>query len=506
MNFKKYILSINDGQNNSSTLFDSNGKILFSLANENLSRKKLDSGKPSLSIKLLKERYNIHRTIYSSQNNPHRFVNMLLKNKKDSCFTFLEYMRVKYSEILFNNNKIREVNTLLNKIPISFKETLPHHECHLCNAYFTSGFNKAITLTADAVGDYHSSTTSLCQNNTYKIIKTSSPLNSPGLFYGGIAELLGFDPMKEVGKVTGLAAYGKPNKRLFKKLKRIFYLDNKQNTFLLSRTFFNNYPKLKSFLATFKKEDVAHTLQLLFEKIFCDYTSNLLDEYGSNNLSLSGGVFSNVKLNQRLSQLDKVKQVYIHPAMNDVGLSMGAGLCWLNKRIRIPHAPMDTIYLGPDFSDEQIKKTLDKKGIFYEKLTNIEYQVAELLSKGKIIARFNGALEYGPRALGNRSILCLPDDNTVRIWLNKKLKRTNFMPFAPTTIKKFADKYYYDLKKAKLTSKYMNISFDCKPKMKEECPGVTHIDGTARPQILSKEDNPPYYKILDEFRKITGKC
>ena len=143
----------------------------------------------------------------------------------------------------------------------------------------------------------------------------------------------------------------------------------------------------------------------------------------------------------------------------------------------------------------------DRKYTYFK---NIESEIAKLLARGFVVARFNGRMEFGPRALGNRSILYQATDKTVNDWLNKKLRRTEFMPFAPATLAEYANKCYKNIKGAEYTAKFMTITFNCTNWMKKKCPGVVHIDGTARPQLLSREDNPSFYKIIDEYRKITG--
>ena len=188
--------------------------------------------------------------------------------------------------------------------------------------------------------------------------------------------------------------------------------------------------------------------------------------------------------------------------MGDGGLAVGAGLAYLKPK---PFA-LDNVYFGLEFSCEQIKEVLkhQKNHINFEFIEGIEHRIAELLAKGKTVARFNGRMEYGPRALGNRSILHQANDLSINNWLNKKLRRTEFMPFAPTTLEKYKHKCYCNIKSAGYTAKFMNISFDCTDFMKENSSGAVHVDGTARPQLLYKKDNQSYFLILDEYRKITG--
>ena len=162
------------------------------------------------------------------------------------------------------------------------------------------------------------------------------------------------------------------------------------------------------------------------------------------------------------------------------------------------------VYLGPEYSDEYTAGVLCASNLKFSREINIEEKLAELLSEGKTVARFDGRMEYGPRALGNRSILCQSTDKTVNDWLNKRLKRTEFMPFAPVTLFEFKDACYINVDGAERAAKFMTIAVDCTEWMKQVSPGVVHVDGTARPQLIKEEDNPGYYKILKEYHKITG--
>jgi carbamoyltransferase len=205
-----------------------------------------------------------------------------------------------------------------------------------------------------------------------------------------------------------------------------------------------------------------------------------------------------LKINQKISELEAVKQIYIYPAMSDMGVSHGAILSLIKEK-----EVLNNVYYGPSYSNQYIEKILIKKGIKYNRYNNINNKIAEFLSKGKIVARFNGRMEYGPRALGNRSILVQATDNSINEILNKKLKRTEFMPFAPVILQEYASKCIKGLNKARLTSKFMNISFNATEYLKKKFPAAAHVDGSVRPQILSKEENEDLYNILSEYNRLT---
>jgi carbamoyltransferase len=207
--------------------------------------------------------------------------------------------------------------------------------------------------------------------------------------------------------------------------------------------------------------------------------------------------------------LKSVGTVFIHPGMGDEGLALGAAFALAGMQRPESDAAtrpeiLSDVYLGPEYGQREIERAIEQEGLKAEHVQDIERRMAELLSQGYVVARFGGRMEYGPRALGNRSILYHTTDPTINDWLNKRLKRTEFMPFAPVTLEEYADQCYENLAGARYPAKFMTVTFDCTNWMKEHCPAVVHVDGTARPQLIDKDTNPSYYRIVDEYRKITG--
>jgi carbamoyltransferase len=200
--------------------------------------------------------------------------------------------------------------------------------------------------------------------------------------------------------------------------------------------------------------------------------------------------------------------VYIHPGMSDEGLPVGAALAMEQRLSRRPGTErppaMPHVYLGPDFDDAEIRSALDANGVPGERYDDVEAEIARLLAAGAVVARFAGRMEYGPRALGNRSILYQPTDASVNYWMNDALKRTEFMPFAPMVLAERAGGCFHGLQGAQDTARFMTITFDCTDWMRSHCPGVVHVDGTARPQLVSRQDNPSAHRILAEYQKLTG--
>jgi carbamoyltransferase len=315
----------------------------------------------------------------------------------------------------------------------------------------------------------------------------------------------GFKAGKHEGKITGLAAHGDP-----------IYLDqfkhwiiHEDGTFKnIGGVFFYSGLKVlrKALPENFKREDLAATIQEYCEEMAVDYVKHWLDVSGKPDVALAGGIFANVRINQEIHEIPGVRSVHVHPAMSDEGIGLGAALALYYQKA--PDAPkrtcFDHVYLGAEFGDEEIRTALNRENLAYEYFERVEPEIAQLLSAGYVVARFNGRMEYGPRALGNRSILYHPSDPAVNHWLNTCLDRTEFMPFAPSTIVEDADACYVGIDGAQDAARFMTVTFDCTEAMKGACGGVVHIDGTARPQLVSEADNPSYYRVISEFKKLTG--
>lgn len=424
---------------------------------------------------------------------------------------------ISYGRVFLTNliNSRRHVANFLNTMNIEKRiHFVDHHLAHAASAYFTSPWDDCLIVTLDTAGDYLSGTVSLGRNGNIKRVHQISGYFSIGAFYSFITELLGFKRMQHEGKVTGLAAYGHRNEELLAIFSKFIQFNNSSffsdlTPHLMkdaqSRSRLIN--KYQDWLSSFSKQDIAANAQILLEEYVVKYIHNNLKRYRKKNLVLSGGVFANVKLNQRLAELDEVQNIYIFPHMGDGGLSAGAAL-WICSRLNHNELeflhPLSHLYLGTNFSNRDIENVLDSEGINYKYMRNIEKEIAVLVANKKVVARFNGAMEYGPRALGDRSILYSPHDRSVNDWLNKKLKRTEFMPFAPATLEEYARQCYLNINPAKYTSKFMTITFNCTSWMHKNCPAVIHVDGTSRPQLIGRDQNPSFYEVIDEFRKITG--
>lgn len=401
------------------------------------------------------------------------------------------------------NLKIGIKKMKLDKIPFYF---CSHHMAHAYTAFCFSPMNHSLVITLDGRGDFQSgSVTKWIRGKEPELIRYESELDSLGTFYGWITNYLGFVPDRHEGKVTGLAARGN-YKKCINLFREIFNTKNGQITSAIGE-FFAPYvkaklPKLEKKLKEFSKEDIAAGAQKIIEEIVVDYVKFYLKKTNETNLAVSGGIFANVLLNMKLKDLKNVKEFFVFPHMGDGGISVGAA-AYVSELFNERIIPIKNMYLGPSFSESFCKNEIKKSNLYYEKPKNIHKKIAELLNDGKIIGLFQGRMEYGPRALGNRSILATTIDKNTNDSLNKRLSRTEFMPFAPITLEKFAKSNYKNWTKKSHTSYFMTSCYSCSKKMEKQSPAVVHIDNTARPQIITNKINPVLNRILKEYYKIS---
>ncbi len=217
---------------------------------------------------------------------------------------------------------------------------------------------------------------------------------------------------------------------------------------------------------------------------------------------------ANVKLVQRIAALEGVEQVVVHPAMGDDGQATGAALVAAYRAGEIRPGASNQLrdaYLGPDYSEEEQEEAMKRAGLEYARHEEVEAEIARLLADGKIICRFNGRMEYGPRALGNRSVLFSPADKSYNDLLNVKLKRTEYMPFAPAICNEDREECFINPEKTAYTAQFMTATMSCTDEFARLCPASVHIDNTARPQFVTKEANPSFHRIITEFKKLTGR-
>jgi carbamoyltransferase len=373
-----------------------------------------------------------------------------------------------------------------------------HHLSHAANAFFTSGFEEALVVTLDGYGSGLAGSVSVGREGRLKRVHNLDYPHSLGTFYESVTSGLGFQPSRHEGKIVGLAAYGDPAVLRDVLLARVVREPGNFRIFESNNLFF-----ARMLAGEFPKIDVAAAYQHVLEVVASEYVAHYLRQFNLDSLVLSGGVVANVKLNQRLKALPGVKRIFIHPNMGDGGCGTGAALLEFMEHERL-RQPLPDVFLGPAYSTAAIEESLRKAQLEFEHCPRIEPRIAALIADGKVVARFNGRMEYGPRALGNRSILYHAREPEVNQWLNQRLGRTEFMPFAPATLYEHRHACYQGVDGGEYAAQFMTLTFDCTPEMKRTSPAAVHVDGTARPQLVTPTSNPSFYAILTEYHKLTG--
>ena len=392
-------------------------------------------------------------------------------------------------------------------------EFYDHHRCHAASAFYSSPFEKALIITVDGGGDGNDGSVYLGEGNKLEKYVEIPHYQSPGTMYSGITNDLGFRRLRHEGKITGLAAFGKKKAKDLNMEGLVKYNAKKKR--FISKKIARHHkdlgeksPYFSSMLeAGESKEDLAGITQELFETSILDFISTTINDLKKegrefDKVCLAGGCFTNVKLNQGVLELNTVDNVYVCPAMGDDGLSLGAA--YLSNFRHNPNDKrqvLNNVYLGQTWNENDIIDAIKEKDLEFKKSGEIEEEVGKLLAESKVVARCNGRMEFGPRALGNRSILAAPFDKTINDWLNEQLKRTEFMPFAPSIIEEQAAEYFIGWKKEHFTSQFMTITYDVIEEKQAGIAAVVHVDGTARPQVVTKESNLSYHKIISSFFK-----
>lgn len=374
---------------------------------------------------------------------------------------------------------------------------MDHHLSHAANSFIASGFERALCITLDGYGTGLAGSVSEAADGKIRRLHGVKYPSSLGTLYEHVTSSLGFKPSRHEGKIVGLASYGDPD--VLSDL-LLSHVKQSEGDFQI---FGSNNIYLSRYLASrFSKIDVAAAYQHVLEVVATKFIRDWVKKTGIDTVVLSGGVAANVKLNQRIFEIDEINHIFVYPNMGDGGCGSGAAM--YHSWGGVTQDTISNAYFGPDFSEKEIEEELRANNLEFTRPENLAAEVAKLIFGGSVVARFDGRMEYGPRALGNRSIMYHAQEPEVNQWLNKRLGRTEFMPFAPVTLYEAREKYFYNIKGAEHTAEFMTITFDCTDEMKRDCPAAVHIDGTARPQLIRREVNPGYYDIVKEYEKLSG--
>ncbi len=414
------------------------------------------------------------------------------------------------------------ITTILNKIGAFLKMSavkantfLPrHHMSHCASAYLLSGFKSASIISADAVGD-HQQTTLLAEgeNNMINFLNDYGMPHSLGYFYGLLTEYLGFRFANGEGKVMGLAPYGQP-KYDFSEIIRCGNIihENAPPQLWLNKEIYGwagDQPKLESILGPARKRgeqitqrhmDIAATVQKKTEEVMYKLTEYLVERTNKPKLAIAGGVALNCCANGVLLRSGLISEIFVQPSANDAGVALGSALlCALYYGDKIDWK-MEHTYYGPEFSNNEIEAELKKHKLSYEQHDDIASIAGDLVSLGYIVSWFQGRMEVGPRALGNRSILADPRDPKMKDRLNHRVKhREPFRPFAPSMLAERASEYLEDAH----PSPFMILAFNVKKEKREEIPAVVHVDGTTRPHTVERSVNEKYWSLIKAFEEKT---
>jgi carbamoyltransferase len=431
---------------------------------------------------------------------------------------------------LLNGNRryrrnVREVFAALERLGISPDKIkfvpVQHHLAHASSAYHVSGYRDAAILSVDGVGEYCTTWFGAGEGGNIRCLKEFYSPDSLGGLYGAVTEFLGFEMLDGEFKVMGMAPYGDAKRIDVSKLLDWNERDYRVNTSLVncigSRRYKKNgkgtyfSPKLIEMWGPSREGDeiddpyvhIAAAVQAQLEQVLLALTKHYLGEHiaRTKRLCYAGGVALNVKANQRLiSQLPAGGEMFVQPAASDSGTALGAAT-YAAHQCGDTIQPMEHAYLGPEYSADEIENVLKKRGVKYERCASITDTAADLLARGEVVSWFQGRMEFGPRALGNRSILGNPTSRGTADMINAQIKyRERWRPFCPSIL----DTVAADILQTNHPTPYMTFTFDVAEKWKARIPEVVHEDGTARPQIVTARSNPRYYELIKKFEARTG--
>ena len=545
------ILGISAFYHDSAACILKNGEIVAAAQEERFTRKKHDSSYPKNAINFVLKEADLklsevdHIVFYEKPFLKfERLIETYVGFSPSGFKSFSMSMPLWLKEKLFQKkmlfDALKEQDDNFKDIQkINFSE---HHLSHAASAFFPSPYDEAIILTLDGVGEWATSTISIGSNNKINILKEIHFPHSLGLLYSAFTYFLGFKVNSGEYKVMGLAPYGEPR---FKNIILDKLVDVKEDgSFRLNMNYFNYATGLTMTNNKFEKlfnmkrrepenelsqthMDMAASIQAATEEIVLKITKFLFREFKLPNLCMAGGVALNCVVNGKILKEGLFKNIWVQPASGDAGGALGAAQAFYyheldNKRSILKPDSMNGSYLGPQFTNDQVEDELKICGANYKKLTadQVTKDIAKALSEQKAVGWFQGRMEFGPRSLGNRSIIADPRSEIMQKNLNLKVKyRESFRPFAPAVLFEKVSEWFKinsespymllvaDVKKSKqlqMTNEQKNLFGIDKLNIKRSSiPSVTHVDYSARIQTVHKETNPTFYKLIEEFDRIT---
>lgn len=520
------VLGIHDGKDAGVALIE-NGNILYAANEERFSRNKLHFGFPYLSLQNLLSHTGIDPgtidrvcvgfqsmvetedyPIYADINDVTMMQRIFAGTSRllgpvTATRSFVQASRHMLSMVSKNKQSLQKsVREFGIEADIEYVD---HHRTHAASAYYTSGFSDALVVTADGGGDGLAGSIYTGEGSALNVVTEWPRVHSPGNFWFLITYICGFNPIKHGGKITGLAAYT-PCEETHRILSEFYGHDPEKMCFLNKKhlLFRDAYNELSKALDGFTIEQIAYGAQKVLEDSICGIIEAAVAKTGRRNVALSGGTFANVRLNQKILELEGVDTIFVHPHMGDGGVALGACLDVLGRESGLKPIEISNVYLGNETAEQEILDALYDAPVSFTKLDNPAEAIADCLVDKKVIGLFNGRMEYGPRALGHRTILAEPTDPTMMHWLNERLDRTEFMPFAPIILEEDAPLYFENFEAGRLAARFMTVCFDVTEHGKQMAPGIVHKDGTARPQIVNQTENGYVYAALKAYKAKSG--
>lgn len=519
-----YILGISCYYHDSAACLIKDGEVLCAAEEERFTRRKHDNSFPENAVDFCLKFAEITArdlALVAFYEKPLlKFERILFQNIEVFPKSFLSFYLALPSWV---NEKLRLRKILKKKM--GYKKSvayIPHHLSHAASCFFVSPFEEAAIVTLDGVGEWQTSTICIGEKNSIRILKEINFPHSLGLLYSTMTAHLGFKVNNDEYKVMGLAAYGKPT--YLEGLKKI--IDVKEDgSYALNMEYFSYHHATrmpsKKFEELFgtrrlpesaveeRHKDLAASLQAMLEEIvlkICRYAHALT---GKENICLAGGVALNSVANGKILKNTPFKNIYIQPQASDGGGSLGAASYAYHGILKQPRNYVQkTAYLGPEFSSQEIKEYLDANNIRYEEISEekkLLEKVARLIYENNVIGWFSGRMEWGPRALGARSILSNPTNPEMQNILNLKVKhREPFRPFAPVVCLEDTQSFFESDSPVPYPADFMLMVYPIHTHQQSRIPAVTHADGSGRLQTIRKEQHPRYYGLIQEFKKFSN--
>ena len=521
------ILGINKDHSDSSACLLINGELVGAVAEERLGKRiKHDSSFPVNSIKWLIKSNNLKYSdinhIAVSNDPMSNFIPKMLHSFDFSSFNFFKKIKNKFYDRSSIKKKIvnlckdtgEDVNNLRFKII-----NVEHHLTHIASAFYLSKFkDKTAAFTYDGSGDAVSITLAECHDNKIKILEKVFLPKSLGHFYSAICNYIGFKNFGEEYKVMGLSAYGKDryleyfneligyDKKKILRQEKIFDYNSidykKSHVIKLSK---NILPEKKLDKFSQESKDIAKSLQTSFENTVMQIIHRLEKKVSTKNLVMAGGCAMNGLVNGKIFKESNFKNHFIQPASTDDGTALGAAYyCWHNHLKKKNRFEMKHAFWGPSYDDKTILKSINSKSLKFKKFSNTDEltnYAAKIIANDKVVGWYQGRSEWGSRALGNRSILANPVNKNMKDIINSKIKkRESFRPFAPSVLEEDTNKFF----ECDIRSEFMNHIIKFKEEWRDVFPSVCHVDSTARLQTVNQDNNPLFYKLISDLKKITG--